>query len=143
MTLGSGAYLANGLKLINDGTGTVQAGNAFDIEGGSRLENAGLLQLADGSTISYVYSPDSGELLNDTGGTIEYAGGTLNAGIDVSFTNLGTVAANVGRSGGALNIGAGNTLDASDTGVYSASSGGTIDFEAGAKALTVTASGGS
>jgi fibronectin-binding autotransporter adhesin len=135
LTLGANAYLADDIKLINAGTGTVQTGNAVEIEGGSTLENTGTLDLADGSYLSYVYAPYEGQLLNETGGKISYAGGTEGATIDVPFDNYGTVSASVGTRGGRLSVDAGNTSKASDSGTYSATAGGTIDFSSGTRAL--------
>jgi Fibronectin type III domain len=138
LTIGANAYLTNDMTLVNNGTGTVQTGNAVEIEGGSKLKNAGTLQLADGSNLSYVYSPDLGQLLNESGGTITYAGGTEGASIDVLFDNYGTVAASVGTRGGTLHIYAGNTTSATDTGKYSATSGGTIELDGGERVLGST-----
>jgi hypothetical protein len=138
LTLGTNAYLTGGITVLNNGSGTVQTGNAVYIEGGSTLKNAGTLQLADGSDIDY-YSPDTGQLINAAGGKIVYAGGTEGASIDAPFDNYGTVSASVGTSGGTLRIYGGNTANASDSGIYSATAGGTIAFVASKRVLASTA----
>jgi hypothetical protein len=129
LTLGSGGSLAGGLTLVNKGTGTVQTGNYVSVGGGSTLQNAGTLALADGADIAYPY--DEGQLVNDVGATISYAGGTQGAYIGVPFDNYGTVSAAVGARGGTLYIEAGNSTNASDTGAYAASGGATIDMTGG------------
>jgi fibronectin-binding autotransporter adhesin len=135
LTLGANAYLSNDITLVNSGTGTVQTGNAVYIQGGSTLKNNGTLQLADGSNISYSYVPDAGQMLNEAGATISYTGGTEGAVIAVSLDNYGTVSANVGTRGGTLSIAEGDTSKVSDSGIYSASAGGSIDFQAGTRTL--------
>jgi hypothetical protein len=135
LALGAGAYLINDIKLLNRGTATVQSGESAYLQGGSTLENFGTLDLADGSYISYDYSPDAGQILNEAGATISYAGGTEGATIGVPFDNYGTVTASVGTRGGTLAIDAGGTSKASDSGTYSVTAGGTISFDAGTRSL--------
>jgi len=139
LTLGADAFLADNIKLVNAGTGTIQTGEAVYVQGGSMLENTGTLGLADGSNISYAYAPNAGELINETGGKITYPGGTEGAVIDVPFDNYGTVSASVGTRGGTLVIDAGDTSKTSDSGTYSATAGGTIDFEGGTRNLGIKA----
>jgi hypothetical protein len=133
LTLGSGGSLVGGLTLINQGTGTVQSGSYVSIGGGSTLQNAGTLALADGADIAF--PNDSGQLVNEPGATISYAGGTNGASIDVPFDNHGTVSVSVGARGGTLYIDAGNTTNASDTGSYSVSAAGTLAIEGGTRVL--------
>ncbi len=137
LALGSGGVLADGVTLVNAGTATIQASNYIAIEGGSTLENTGTMALADGSYLTY--NNDPGQMLNEAGGTITYAGGTQGATIALPFDNYGTVSANVGTAGGRLTIQAGNTTAASDTGTYAVSGSGTIDFTSGNRTLATKA----
>jgi hypothetical protein len=47
----------------------------------STLESMHALDLADGSNVSYIYSPNEGQLLNEAGATASCAGGTNGASI--------------------------------------------------------------
>jgi Fibronectin type III domain len=138
LALGSGGILADSVTLVNAGTATVQASTYIAVEGGSTLENTGTMTLADGAFISYPSDP--GQMLNEAGGTITYAGGTQGATIALPFDNYGTVSASVGTAGGTLTVEAGNTTGASDTGTYAVSGSGTIDFISGSRTLAPTAS---
>jgi hypothetical protein len=133
LALGTGGALADGVTLVNAGTATVQTSNYIDVEGRSTLENTGTMALADGATITYTSDP--GQMLNEPGGKITYAGGTQGATIALPFDNYGSVSASVGTAGGTLTIDAGNTTGASDTGTYAASGSGTIDFTNGSRML--------
>jgi fibronectin-binding autotransporter adhesin len=132
LALGASGDLSNGLRLVNAGAGTVRLGGGVTIEGGSTLENQGTLTMADGANL---FASTSGQLLNDIGATIVYSGGTLGASINLPFDNHGTVTANVASRGGTLDVDAGNTVGGSDTGAYSASANGTIDFNGGSRVL--------
>jgi hypothetical protein len=127
LTLGAGGHLSGGLDLVNHGTGTVQTGQQFAISGGVVLENAASLEIVDGANVAN-YPYESGELLNDAGATITYPGGSEGATLGVPFDNHGTVRASVASRGGTLSVTGSNTIGGSDTGVYSVSAGGAIQF---------------
>ena len=139
MSLQADATLAGGLTLINDGAASIQTaggGGFVSISGGTVVQNAGTMALADSADISYPADP--GQLINEPGGTISYAGGVNSAQIGVPFDNHGTVTLNTGVRGGTLYIESGNTTGASDTGIYSASSTGVIEFDSGTRVLSGT-----
>jgi hypothetical protein len=133
LTLGSGGSLLGGVTVINRGSATVQTGTYVSVGGGSMLQNAGTLALADGADIEF--PNDTGQLVNEAGATISYAGGTNGTFIDVPFDNYGTVSASVGARGGTLYIDAGNSTNSSDTGTYSASAKAIIAIEGGTRVV--------
>jgi hypothetical protein len=139
LSLQSGATLGGRLTLVNNGTANVQTSNggAVAITGGTTLQNAGTLALSDDGNITFPSDP--GQLINEAGATVSYAGGTLGATISVPFDNYGTVAANVATRGGTLSIDSSSTTNASDTGTYSASSQGAVSFGGGTRVLAAAA----
>ncbi|HLX49531.1 MAG TPA: fibronectin type III domain-containing protein [Streptosporangiaceae bacterium] len=139
LSLQAGATLSGRLTVVNDGTANVQTPNGGDVSitGGTTLQNFGTLALSDDGDIAYPADP--GQIINEAGATLSYTGGTLGATIDVPFDNYGTVAANVATRGGTLYIDSGNTSNAADTGTYSASSQGAVNFEYGTRVLAATA----
>jgi RHS repeat-associated protein len=128
----SGGTLASGMHLTNQGAATVAQGASLTLTEASTFENAASLGLGDSSAMEV---NSSGRVVNDISGTLTYAGSAASstASVDVPFDNYGAVSVTQGT----LDLDGGSSaFSAGDTGSYSATGGGVVEFGGGTRKLT-------
>jgi hypothetical protein len=135
---GAEGWLTGGAHLLNQGTGSLPAGDLILLLASSELENAGSLSLGTNAELA----PDDGssnEVVNDHGATLSYDGlsSAQSATQAVPMINRGTVAA----QGGTLVLSGGTPTGQADTGVMSVSPGAVLQSDAGGTEPQILGSG--
>ena len=127
-TAGVGSLRATA-DLVNDGTATQATNGTGVVEffGGSTLENAGLISLADNAGMQDEDSTTPSQFINDAAGTVTYDGSTpgTSTSIAVGFDNTGAI----GSTQGTLSLSNGQSASSKTSGTLSESAGATIALQ--------------